>query len=217
MIRGDGHFVRIGDDFFIGETRTVHIAQDLYPTIIGDRVTVGRNAVVHACSVGSECVIGDNAVILDGSVLEDGALIEARFDGVPEIEARRRLYLCGHSGETRAGADPGGARGPRPAACGKPRPGAFPAPEGGDKSCRLRRPSSPKRRGFPARSSCKTGSSVFFGCDFDPGAFRIVIGERTNIQDNTRIRCEAAKRLSAGTRRWGTMSGWRPAGSASAR
>ncbi len=36
-------------------------------------------------------------------------------------------------------------------------------------------------------------SSVFFGCDFDAGEFRIVIGERTNIQDNTRIHCEAGE------------------------
>ena len=35
------------------------------------------------------------------------------------------------------------------------------------------------------------GASVFFGCEFDAGAFRIVIGECTNIQDNTRIACEA--------------------------
>ena len=36
-------------------------------------------------------------------------------------------------------------------------------------------------------------ASVFFGCDLDAGDFRIVIGERTNIQDNTRIRCEAGE------------------------
>ncbi len=65
-VRGDGHFVRIGDGFFIGEASTVHIAQDLHPTIVGDRVTVGRNAVVHACTVGSDCAIEDNVVILDG-------------------------------------------------------------------------------------------------------------------------------------------------------
>ena len=34
---------------------------------------------------------------------------------------------------------------------------------------------------------------MFFGCDLDAGEFRIVIGERTNIQDNTSIRCEAGE------------------------
>ncbi len=120
VIRGDGHFVRIGGDFFIGETSTVHIAQDLYPTIIGDRVTVGRNAVVHACTVGSDCVIGDNAVILDGSVLEDGALIEADSTVFPKSKLAGGFILCGHSGETRARADPGGTRGPRPRLAASP-------------------------------------------------------------------------------------------------
>jgi carbonic anhydrase/acetyltransferase-like protein (isoleucine patch superfamily) len=36
-------------------------------------------------------------------------------------------------------------------------------------------------------------ASIFFGCDFDAGEFRIVIGERSNIQDNTRIACEAGE------------------------
>jgi NDP-sugar pyrophosphorylase family protein len=56
VIRADGEIVRIGDDFHLGEISTVHIAHKIRPTIIGDRVTVGRNAVVHACVVGDNCV-----------------------------------------------------------------------------------------------------------------------------------------------------------------
>src|SRR3954451_11969853 len=51
LMRGDGHFVEIGDDFSIGDCSTVHIAHEVYPAIVGNRVTVGRNAVVHACTV----------------------------------------------------------------------------------------------------------------------------------------------------------------------
>src|SRR5271156_4591499 len=77
VIRADGHFVRIGDDFHLGEFSTVHIAHDLYPTLIGHRVTVGRNAVIHACTVGDQCVVEDDVVILDGSIIESGIAIEA--------------------------------------------------------------------------------------------------------------------------------------------
>src|SRR4051812_44394075 len=50
VIRADGHFVRAGHDLWLGPRATVHIAHDVYPAIIGDRVSIGENAVVHACT-----------------------------------------------------------------------------------------------------------------------------------------------------------------------
>ena len=58
---------------------------------------------------------------------------------------------------------------------------------------RLRPCSLPRRRGFPGLSSCRTGRACSSAATSIPGDFRIVIGERTNIQDNTRIRCEAGE------------------------
>ena len=93
VIRADGHFVQIGDDFSLGSRSTVHIAHDVYPAIIGDRVTVGENAVVHACTVGSDVVIGDGAVILDGSVVGDSVVIEPHAIVFPRSElAGGKLY-----------------------------------------------------------------------------------------------------------------------------
>ncbi len=188
-IRGDGHFVRIGSDFFIGETSTVHIAQDLYPTVIGDRVTVGANAVVHACTVGSDCAIGDNAVILDGSVLEDGAVIEADATVFPKSKLAGGFIYAGTPAKPVRVLTPeereARAQGLRQAPAS-----AFAAP----KAANVVAPEA----AFIARTARLSGlielqdrASVFFGCDFDAGAFRIVIGERSNIQDNTRIACEA--------------------------
>ena len=76
VIRADGHFVTAGDDFVLGPQATVHIAHDVYPTVIGDRVAAGRNSIVHACTVGDRCVIGDDAIVLDGAVIEDDVLLE---------------------------------------------------------------------------------------------------------------------------------------------
>jgi carbonic anhydrase/acetyltransferase-like protein (isoleucine patch superfamily) len=77
VIRADGHYVRAGTRLTLGHGATIHIAHDLYPTVVGDDVTVGNNAVIHACEVHDGCVIEDNAVVLDGCVLESGAVIEA--------------------------------------------------------------------------------------------------------------------------------------------
>jgi carbonic anhydrase/acetyltransferase-like protein (isoleucine patch superfamily) len=189
VIRGDGHFVRICDDFFIGETSTVHIAQDLHPTIIGDRVTVGRNAVVHACSVGSDCVIGDNAVILDGSVLEAGALIEADSTVFPKSKLAGGFIYAGTPAKPVRTLPPeereARAQGLRQAAAS-----AWAAP----KAATILAPGTAfiaKTARLSGQIELLDGASVFFGCEFDAGAFRIVIGECTNIQDNTRITCEA--------------------------
>ena len=76
VIRADGHFVRVGDDFHLGARSTLHINHEIFPCIVGDRVAVGRNACVHACTVGSDVVIGDDVVILDGAVVEDNVVLE---------------------------------------------------------------------------------------------------------------------------------------------
>ena len=93
VIRADGHFVKIGDDFSLGPRSTVHIAHDIFPAIVGDRVTVGENAVVHACTLGSDVVVGDGAVILDGSVVADNVVIEPRSIVFPRSELQSgKLY-----------------------------------------------------------------------------------------------------------------------------
>ena len=69
-VRADGHFVRVGERFWMGDRSTVHIAHDLYPTIIGDGVTVGRNACVHACTVGDGCGYESLTFLADGDVVE---------------------------------------------------------------------------------------------------------------------------------------------------
>jgi carbonic anhydrase/acetyltransferase-like protein (isoleucine patch superfamily) len=77
VVRGDGHEVRIGNDFFLGERSSVHVAHEQLPTLIGHNVTVGRHAVLRACRVGDGCVIEDRATVLDGVQLGAGCVLEA--------------------------------------------------------------------------------------------------------------------------------------------
>jgi gamma-carbonic anhydrase len=191
VIRADGEIVRIGDDFHLGEISTVHIAHKIRPTIIGDRVTVGRNAVVHACVVGDNCVIEDDVVILDGSRIEDGVLIESGstvfprstlltgliYGGSPakpirdltsdeRIEREARLHAA-TAAPLFAGA------GKNTATINDARSDVFIA----------------MTAFFAGRIEMGTHSSVFFGCRLDAGEASIFIGVNSNIQDNTHIRC----------------------------
>jgi len=188
VIRGDGHFVRIGDGFFIGEMGTVHIAQGIYPAIIGNRVTVGRNAVVHACTVGGDCVIGDNAVILDGSIVEDGVLIEADSTVFPKSKLGGGFAYAGAPAKPVRALVAGELEERAKRLRQAPASAAFPAQCGANVKA--------AGKAFIARTArlsgtiqLKNGSSVFFGCYFDAGDYAIVIGENTNIQDNTQIIC----------------------------
>jgi len=60
-----------------GVDAVVHLADD-YPCLIGDHVTVGHSAIVHACKVGNEVLVGMGAVIRDGAVIGEQSLIGAK-------------------------------------------------------------------------------------------------------------------------------------------
>lgn len=76
-VRGDINFIRIGTGTNIQDNAVVHLA-DEFPCILGDYVTVGHSAVVHACTIGDECLIGMGAIVLDGAEIGNQCLIGAK-------------------------------------------------------------------------------------------------------------------------------------------
>ncbi len=77
LIRGDGHYIRIGADTNVQDGTIIHIATDRFPTIVGRRVTIGHGAVIHACTVEDDAMIGIGAIVLDGAIVERGAIVAA--------------------------------------------------------------------------------------------------------------------------------------------
>lgn len=75
-VRGDINYIEIGHHTNIQDNAVLHLA-DEYPCIIGNYVTVGHSAIVHAATIGDEVLIGMGATILDGAVVEDQCLIAA--------------------------------------------------------------------------------------------------------------------------------------------
>jgi gamma-carbonic anhydrase len=187
VLRGDGNFVRVGDGFFIGEMGTVHIVRSVYPAIIGNRVTLGRNAVIHACTVGDDCVIEDDAVILDGSIVEDGAVIEAYSTVFPKSKLKGGFAYSGTPAKPVRALSPA-EREERAQRIRQAVASALPAP----KEAQVKAADTAflaKTARLAGAIELKPGSSVFFGCHLDAGRQSIVIGENTNIQDNTQIHC----------------------------
>src|SRR5690348_4302183 len=77
VVRGDINRIVIGRSTNIQDNAVLHLADEL-PCLLGDFVTVGHSAVVHACSIGNECLIGMGAVILDGAEIGNQCLIGAK-------------------------------------------------------------------------------------------------------------------------------------------
>lgn len=76
VIRGDINRIEIGTHSNIQDTAVLHVADD-FPCLVGNFVTIGHGAIVHACTVGNECLIGMGATVLDGAVIGDQSLIGA--------------------------------------------------------------------------------------------------------------------------------------------
>jgi carbonic anhydrase/acetyltransferase-like protein (isoleucine patch superfamily) len=77
VLRGDINRIVVGHHSNIQDNAVLHLA-DEFPCIIGNYVTVGHSAIVHACTVGDETLVGMGAVILDGAVIGRQCLIGAR-------------------------------------------------------------------------------------------------------------------------------------------
>ena len=77
VVRGDVNFIRIGCETNIQDNVTLHVTGKKFPLFIGNRVTVGHQAVVHGCIVEDECLIGMGAVVLDGARIGTGSIVAA--------------------------------------------------------------------------------------------------------------------------------------------
>ena len=76
-IRGDVAEVCIGKDTNIQDGTVIHVTRGGHPTIIGDGVTVGHQALLHACKLEDLCFVGMGATIMDDAVVESGAMVAA--------------------------------------------------------------------------------------------------------------------------------------------
>src|SRR6266481_9979453 len=76
VLRGDSNRIVIGHHTNIQDCSVIHLAEEL-PCIIGNWVTVGHSAIIHACTVGDEVLVGMRATVLDGAVIGEQSLIGA--------------------------------------------------------------------------------------------------------------------------------------------
>lgn len=77
ILRGDVHEIRVGARSNIQDGTVVHVATDRFGAYIGNDVTIGHKALIHACTLQSGSFVGMSATVMDGAVVETGAMVAA--------------------------------------------------------------------------------------------------------------------------------------------
>lgn len=77
VVRGDVHSITIGDDTNIQDGAVIHCTYQKAKTVIGSKVSIAHNAIVHGCTVEDEVLIGMGAIIMDDAVIGKGSVIAA--------------------------------------------------------------------------------------------------------------------------------------------
>lgn len=77
VIRGDVNSITIGNDTNIQDGAVIHATYQKAATVIGNRVSVGHNAIVHGCTLEDHILVGMGAIVMDHAVVEPYCIIAA--------------------------------------------------------------------------------------------------------------------------------------------
>jgi carbonic anhydrase/acetyltransferase-like protein (isoleucine patch superfamily) len=77
VIRGDVNFITIGDNTNIQDGAVIHCTYLKAPTIIGNNVSIGHNALVHGCILRDHVLVGMGAIVMDHAIVEEFCIIAA--------------------------------------------------------------------------------------------------------------------------------------------
>ncbi|GAA2156996.1 gamma carbonic anhydrase family protein [Kitasatospora kazusensis] len=76
VLRGDAETIAVGPGSNIQDNCTLH-SDPGFPLVVGERVTVGHNAVLHGCVIEDDVLVGMGAVVLNGARVGTGSLVAA--------------------------------------------------------------------------------------------------------------------------------------------
>src|SRR5438128_1945457 len=77
VIRGDVNYIRMGNKVNVQDGAVIHCTYQKNPTIIGNNVSIGHNAIVHGCTIEDNVLIGMGAIVMDRSVVNSNTIIAA--------------------------------------------------------------------------------------------------------------------------------------------
>ncbi len=94
VLRGDMENITIGDESNIQDLSMGH-ADPGFPLIVGNRVTIGHNCILHGCKIEDDCLIGMGAIIMNGVIIGRGSIIGAGSVLLEGMEVPRFSMVVG--------------------------------------------------------------------------------------------------------------------------
>ena len=101
VLRGDVHWIKVGNRSNIQDGAVVHAMTGTHPTSIGDNVTVGHAAVIHGCTVDGQCLIGIGAILLNGCHIGAGSIVAAGTLITEGMKVPPKSLVMGSPGKVR--------------------------------------------------------------------------------------------------------------------
>lgn len=77
VIRGDVHYIKIGNKTNIQDGAVIHATYQKAPTNIGNNVNIAHKAIVHGCTIHDNVLIGMSAIVMDNAVVNEYCIIAA--------------------------------------------------------------------------------------------------------------------------------------------
>ena len=77
VIRGDVHYIHIGNKVNIQDGAVIHATYQKSPTSIGNNVSIGHNAIVHGCKIHDNVLVGMGSIVMDDCVIASNSIIAA--------------------------------------------------------------------------------------------------------------------------------------------
>lgn len=77
VVRGDVNTIRIGNNTNIQDGAVIHCTYQKSKALIGSRVSIAHNAVVHGCTIEDDVLVGMGAIVMDDAVIGANSVIAA--------------------------------------------------------------------------------------------------------------------------------------------
>jgi len=76
-IRGDVHYIKIGDGTSVQDNSMLHVTNGKYPLNLGNNVTIAHSVTLHGCTINDNTLIGMGTIILDDAEIGENSIVAA--------------------------------------------------------------------------------------------------------------------------------------------